>query len=111
MIRFGIDDRRRINALSRQAISFINEELFKMNLKLESSARNFYREHLIKIFIEERSLLSSYLMSPNELEDDIKAFVDNIIKVRKESEISIKQVDKGQLIKAFAKCGPHRIRC
>jgi len=97
--------------LSGRALSILIKELEKRGLNLENAARNLYRKNVIKALREERFLLESYNRTPALLEDDIRAFISNMIKVREEHAIRVPSVDVKQLKLAFAKCGPHRIRC
>ena len=97
--------------LSDRALSILIKELEKRGLKLENAARNLYRKNVIKALRKERDLFESYYEIPTKLEDDIKVFISNMIKIREESAIRALSVDVKQLELAFAKCGPHRIRC
>jgi len=91
------------------ALSILEEQLKSQGLALDLAAQNLYKEQIKEVLreeqLEELDFLALYL------KDDIHAFVSNLIKIRTENEIFTPSVDMEQLKKAFAKCGPHRIRC
>ena len=96
---------------STQALSILKKELKNRGLTLDVLAENLYKERISETLHERPSLPGSYSKDPSRLKKDIAVFVSNLIKARRESGIFSSSVDIRQLKKAFAKCGPHRIRC
>jgi hypothetical protein len=86
-------------------------ELRARNLSLTKDGLDFYVQRVSSILQEDRMIVEAYQTNTTELEQDIRIFIENLNKVRLEKSIRRKEIDTKQILEAFAKCGPHRLRC